>query len=169
MGYESLLFVATPSDLERAFVGWKPAIFPPRIVEGVNPFTKAKMTVTVDTMEYGDEDEVDASVPWEKLTSLDGPSLDQAVSSPMLHRLAKALGLGKESLRKALSEPPGCEVAVYTLDAAFVARMAGDDVRAALVGLGASDGEAQETAEGLAAVARAATERRAGVYLVEEI
>lgn len=169
MGHESLLFLATPSDIEHAFVGWKPAIFPPRIVEGLNPFTKAKMTVTVDTQEYGDEEEVDGSVPWEKLTSLDGPSLDQSVSAPMLNSLAKALDLGKESLRKALSEPPGCEAVVYVLDAAFVSRMTGDGVRAALVGLGASEDQAQEIADGLAALARVAAEKQAGVYLVEEI
>ncbi len=168
MGYESSLFLATPSDIERIFVKWKPAIFPPRVVEALNPFTNEMTTVTVEVEEYDEDEDVDGAVSWEQISALGGPSLNQSVSASLLRSLANTLGLGEEALRRALSEPPGSGVAVYVLDATFVSRLAGKDVLPALVSLGLSKKKAQDAAGGLAALATAANEKPARVYLVEE-
>ena len=48
MGYESLLFVATPSELGEAFPGWKSAIFPPRVEQRENPFAGAPGKTPLD-------------------------------------------------------------------------------------------------------------------------
>jgi hypothetical protein len=169
MGYDSLLFVATDSELEGAFLGWKPAIHPPRIEEGKNPFTGEKMTMVIDVAEY-DTEEVGTSPSWEAL-GVGRPSIAQGVSAAVLEKLAKALNFEGKPIRRALSEPPGAETWVLLVEPNFVARWpkAADAARTLFVSLGATEQEALKTARRLADIARAATESNVGVYLVEEI
>jgi len=174
MGAEFVLFVAGADVLAELFPGWKPALAKPITRTGVNPFTKAKMTIVVETEEYGEDEEVESGCNWNRFQELAPPSIGQELNGQCIAKLATPLALTPPLTRRALSEPPGSETVVFELVPAVVGALAGVAPKrhAALGKALRSDlpsGEATALFGRLVELAADAKKRKQRLYLIEEV
>jgi hypothetical protein len=161
MGWESVLFVAGPSQLAAFFPGWKPALAAPTTRTVVNPFTKEAMTHLIETAEYEKDDEYSAGCDWNRFREAAPPAINQEISRGILAKLARLLNVEEPIFRRALSEPPDSETTVLALVPEFVEALGRirDDL----------DEELPKSLRTLLVdLARKARETQGRIYLVEE-